>query len=208
MLNEYKKKRDFKRTPEPPPGEGKIREGLTFVVQKHSARALHYDFRLEAGGVLKSWAVPKGPSLDPAEKRLGVMVEDHPLDYSSFEGTIPKGEYGAGQVIVWDRGFYAPETEQGVPIQDRQKAEEAMQAGLEKGSLKITLYGDRLHGSWALVRMHRADKNWLLIKHHDEFSGTGKDILEEKDSVASGLSIEDIKQGQEPGLAEAKKKVS
>jgi bifunctional non-homologous end joining protein LigD len=205
MLNEYQKKRDFKRTPEPPPGTKKGEGGLTFVVQKHSARSLHYDFRLEAGGVLKSWAVPKGPSLDPGEKRLAVMVEDHPLDYGSFEGNIPEGEYGAGQVIVWDRGIYSPD-EEGRLIGDRQKSEAAMQDGLEKGRLKIFLRGERLKGSWALVRMQRSAKNWLLIKHQDEFAAPGKDILTENTSVSSGLSIEKLKKGTGSQLKEAKKK--
>ena len=141
-LEEYNRKRDFHRTPEP---AGQVRAKpvaapLSFVVQKHAARRLHYDFRLELDGVLKSWAIPKGPSLDPGEKRLAVHVEDHPLDYGGFEGVIPKGQYGGGTVLLWDRGTWTPE----VPDPDE---------AYRKGSLKFRLDGEKLHGHWALVRM-------------------------------------------------------
>jgi bifunctional non-homologous end joining protein LigD len=196
MLKEYKKKRDFTRTKEPAPkahpGEGP----LGFVVQKHSARALHYDFRLELDGVLKSWAVPTGPSLDPKEKRLAVMVEDHPLDYASFEGSIPQGEYGAGEVIVWDKGVYSPD-EEGSLFEDRRKAEQIMRQNLEQGRVKIFLRGERLKGSWALVKMANRPKQWLLIKHSDQFASSS-DVLKEGASVSSGLSLEEIKKGAKP----------
>src|ERR1700712_3956957 len=158
-LKEYKRKRDFKITPEPA-GKVKAAKGRHFVIQKHAASRLHYDFRLEHDGTLKSWAVPKGPSLDPAVKSLAVQVEDHPLEYASFEGTIPEGEYRGGTGMVWDRGTWEPEED----------AEE----GFKTGKLKFKLHGKKLGGSWALVRMGgRAGdggKNWLLIKHRDDQS--------------------------------------
>ncbi len=195
-LEEYRRKRDFERTAEPAP---KTRPGagpLTFVVQKHRARALHYDFRLEVDGVLKSWSVPKGPSLDPADKRLAVMVEDHPLDYASFEGTIPKGEYGAGEVIVWDRGTYSPDEGGQLLFADRERAQTVTREGLEKGKISIFLRGEKLKGSFALVRMARQEKNWLLMKHRDEHARPGSDILTEERSVASRRTIAEIKAGQ------------
>jgi bifunctional non-homologous end joining protein LigD len=187
----YRAKRDFKQTAEPS-GAQKVAPSkrLRFVVQKHAATRLHYDFRLELDGVFRSWAVTRGPSLDPADKRLAVEVEDHPLDYGDFEGTIPKGQYGGGTVMLWDRGYWEPE---GDP--------EAM---LEKGDLKFTLDGERLKGSWVLVRM-RGDKfggkrnNWLLIKHHDgaEKDGDADALLKKNDhSVASGRAMEQIEDGK------------
>jgi bifunctional non-homologous end joining protein LigD len=156
-LKEYKRKRDFKKTPEPAGGKAKPVKGRHFVIQKHAASRLHYDFRLEHDGTLKSWAVPKGPSLDPSVKSLAVQVEDHPLEYATFEGLIPKGEYGGGTVMVWDQGTWEPEV-------DPDK-------GFKSGKLKFTLHGEKLHGSWALVRMGgragEGGKNWLLIKHKD-----------------------------------------
>src|SRR6266404_4822924 len=140
-LQEYKRKRHFKRTPEPA-GKRAAREGRSFVVQKHDARQLHYDFRLELDGVLKSWAVPKGPSLDPSVKRLAMQVEDHPVDYGSFEGIIPEGEYGGGTVMLWDRGHWEPK---GDPHE-----------GYRSGRLKFTLYGEKLHGGWMLIRTSKA----------------------------------------------------
>jgi bifunctional non-homologous end joining protein LigD len=185
-LAKYREKRDFKRTPEPrgKTASGKAGEGsLTYVVQKHRASQLHYDFRLEFGGVLLSWAVPKGPSLDPSVKRLAMRVEDHPLDYAAFEGVIPEGGYGAGTVMVWDKGTWFPESE------------DALQA-LRKGDLKFNLYGSKLRGSWVLVRTRgfggKADKSWLLIKHRDRFA-SGKDITEEKPrSVVSNRLLAQI----------------
>src|SRR5947209_79727 len=140
-LQEYRRKRHFEKTPEPPAASKTSPEGNTFVVQKHAARRLHYDFRLEVGGVLKSWAVPKGPSLNPADKRLAVQTEDHPLDYGGFEGTIPEGNYGAGNVMVWDRGHFTVEGNLSVEKQ------------LGRGELKFSLQGEKLHGSFVLVKL-------------------------------------------------------
>src|SRR5882762_5241763 len=155
-LKDYEKKRSFKKTPEPGPEKKSTRTGRSFVVQKHRATQLHYDFRLEADGVLKSWAVPKGPSLDPSVKRLAMQVEDHPVDYAKFEGVIPEGEYGGGTVMVWDYGTYEPETTDDVS------------AAIKKGELKFSLKGKKLMGSWALVRTR--DRQWLLIKHRDYYA--------------------------------------
>jgi bifunctional non-homologous end joining protein LigD len=193
-LSTYQAKRDFSVTAEPS-GEAEVQPSnrLRYVIQKHEATRLHYDLRLEVGGVFKSWAVTKGPSLDPHDKRLAVEVEDHPLDYGDFEGTIPHGQYGGGSVMLWDRGYWSPE---GMDAE----------AGLEKGDLKFSLDGERLHGSWVLVRM-KGDKyggkraNWLLIKHHDAFSHEGDHdaLLEDARSVASGRSMEDITEGRGRG---------
>src|SRR5690242_1565081 len=144
-LQEYRAKRDFARTPEPAgAARAGAADGNSYVIQKHAARRLHYDFRLELGGVLKSWAVPKGPSLDPKERRLAVHVEDHPLDYGEFEGIIPPGEYGGGTVLLWDRGTWEPE---GDPVR-----------GYGKGHLRFQLHGDKLRGSWSLVRTGRRNE--------------------------------------------------
>ena len=203
MVQDYKERRDFKRTPEPSSDWESAGEGaLTFVVQKHAARQLHYDFRLELDGVLKSWAVAKGPSYDPQDRRLAVMVEDHPLDYASFEGTIPRGQYGAGQVIVWDRGAYSPDENRELSFSDRKRAEERMREGLVSDKLSISLRGEKLKGSWTLVRMQHSDKNWLLIKHRDEHSSRDRDILTEDASVISGLTIDDLKSGYLPSRKE------
>src|SRR3954452_20201909 len=149
-LDEYRAKRDFSKTEEPAPKSAAPRSGpLTFVVQKHAARRLHYDFRLEADGVLKSWPIPNGPSYTHGERRLAVMTEDHPLDYGTFEGVIPKGEYGGGQVIVWDRGIYAPE-EHGKPCFDRARAEMLVRKGIEEGKLGVFLQGEKLRSGWTL----------------------------------------------------------
>jgi bifunctional non-homologous end joining protein LigD len=196
MLERYQSKRDFKRTPEPQADKVPDSKGsLIFVIQKHAARQLHYDFRLEVDGVLKSWAVAKGPSSDPAIKRLAVMVEDHPLDYAGFEGVIPAGSYGAGQVIVWDNGTYSPDENGELLFGNKKKAEDQMRKGLSTGKISITLRGEKLKGSWTLVRMHNDDKNWLLIKHHDEHADPRSDVLDNGNSVISGLTIDDIKSG-------------
>src|SRR5512138_1972217 len=168
-LDLYTDKRKFTRTPEPGPKLVTDRRGpLLFVVQKHAARRLHYDFRLELDGVLKSWAVPKGPSLDPADKRLAVQTEDHPFDYASFEGVIPPKQYGAGEVIVWDCGVFSPDEGNSYAFADRDEAQRRLRAEYEKGKISIFLLGDKLKGSWTLVRMK--DKDWLLIKHKDRFA--------------------------------------
>lgn len=192
-LSSYRSKRDFQKTKEPI-GEGGVKPSnrLRFVIQKHDATRLHYDLRLELDGVFKSWAVTKGPSLDPHDKRLAVEVEDHPLDYGDFEGTIPKGEYGGGTVMLWDRGYWEP------------VGKKSPQEALKKGDFKFMLQGKRLHGSFVLVRM-RNDRdggkrtNWLLIKHHDDHSveEDGAAILKENmTSVASGRNMDQIAAGK------------
>src|SRR5689334_2914510 len=190
-LREYSAKRSFKATPEPAPKVAARGEGpLLFVVQQHSARRLHYDFRLECDGVLKSWAVPKGPSLDPAEKRLAVQTEDHPFDYGSFEGVIPPGQYGAGEVIVWDCGVYSPDEGEAYSFHDRAEAEKRTREGLEKGKLGFFLRGEKVKGSFALVRTSDG-KSWLLIKHKDRFVAKG-DLAARNLSVLSGHAVEDL----------------
>jgi bifunctional non-homologous end joining protein LigD len=190
-LAEYKRKRDFDKTAEP---EGKTpkhsKRGLRFVVQKHAASHLHYDFRLELDGVMKSWAVPKGPSYDPKVRRLAMEVEDHPIEYNTFEGTIPKGQYGGGTVMLWDRGTYEPEDGGG---------EEALREGYERGDLKFILHGERLQGGWVLVRMRReaGRAQWLLIKHRDEYATSKLDVTEAvQTSVTTGRSMDEIAGGR------------
>jgi bifunctional non-homologous end joining protein LigD len=193
LLGEYSKKRSFDATPEPAPAPAPGTGPLLFVVQMHSARALHYDFRLECEGVLKSWAVPRGPSLNPADKRLAVMTEDHPYDYASFEGVIPPKQYGAGEVIVWDCGPYTPDDDRkGHWYQDRAEAERRVMDGIAKGKLSVTLRGAKIKGSFALVRTAKDPKNWLLIKHKDRFAGE-TDVTEKNRSVLSGLAVENLK---------------
>ena len=187
-LADYKRKRNFKKTAEP---RGKVaprsRRGLRFVIQKHAASHLHYDFRLELDGVMKSWAVPKGPSYDPKVRRLAMEVEDHPIEYNKFEGTIPPGEYGGGTVMLWDRGTYEPESGGG---------EEAVREGYERGDLKVVMHGKRMFGGWVLVRMRRdtaGRAQWLLIKHRDEYANADVDVTAVvKTSVASGRTMEQI----------------
>lgn len=190
QLSAYRAKRDFARTPEPAGGAKNGGGGFSFVVQKHAARRLHYDFRLELDGVLKSWAVAKGPSLDPADRRLAVQTEDHPLEYGGFEGVIPRGEYGGGTVMLWDRGTWEPE---GDP-----------RKGYAKGHLKFRLHGEKLKGGWHLVRMARRERekrdNWLLFKSHDEAAreGDGDSLLAEADrSVATERSMDEIAAAQD-----------
>ena len=186
-LKEYNKKRIFKQTPEPKGGKPDV-QALHFVVQKHDATRLHYDFRLEMKGVLKSWAVPKGPSLNPDDKRLAMMVEDHPYDYKDFEGVIPEGNYGAGTVIVWDQGTY--ETLE--PLKTKKEEEKSLIAQLKSGSLKVRLFGKKLKGEFALVHIKnnngKVDNAWLLIKHRDDFASSA-DITKKAKSVISEKTI-------------------
>src|SRR5687767_11774539 len=190
-LTEYSAKRTFDATPEPGPEVVEKRSGpLLFVIQQHSATRLHYDFRLECDGVLKSWAVPKGPSLDPGEKRLAVQTEDHPFDYASFEGVIPPGQYGAGEVIVWDCGVYSPDEERDW-VDDRAQAERQVREALENGKLSVMLRGEKVKGSFALVRTKDA-KTWLLIKHKDRFVAK-TDITAQNRSVLSGIAVDEMK---------------
>ncbi len=199
QLTEYRKKRDFTKTREPSGETAPKRTGrLRFVIQKHAASHLHFDLRLELDGVMKSWAVPKGPSLDPSVKRLAMEVEDHPIDYNTFEGTIPKGEYGGGTVMLWDRGTYTSDVaaspdEEGDAIRD----------GLKRGDLKITFHGERLKGSFALIRMKfsqggssSAKPQWLLIKHKGEYAATEDVVAENMTSVESGRTMEEIASGE------------
>jgi bifunctional non-homologous end joining protein LigD len=215
-LEQYRAKRDFSKTAEPSgkqPHRGvKTAGGGIFVVHKHAATRLHYDLRLEHGGVLWSWAVTRGPSLDPSEKRLAVHVEDHPIDYAPFEGTIPKGEYGGGSVIVWDEGTWTPEHDPA--------------AGMKKGHLDFELHGEKLTGKWHLVRLKprpgEKKDNWLLIKSDDAAARPGEDILKERpDSVKSGLTVEEVGKGKsakgekpkvwhsnKPAMAKARREVA
>jgi bifunctional non-homologous end joining protein LigD len=179
-LEEYKRKRRFNETPEP---EGKLAKSSTntFVIQKHRATRLHYDFRLEMEGVLRSWAIPKGPSFNPSEKRLAVETEDHPIDYGGFEGVIPKGNYGAGNVIIWDNGTYEmvdPETPE---------------KGWKKGKLHFTLKGKKLRGEWVLVRGSREPKQWIFFKVRDKYATADGDVTEDRpESIISGTLVEDV----------------
>lgn len=173
-LKDYHQKRKFDETSEPKGKTKKSKNKLIFVIQRHAATRLHYDFRLELEGVLKSWAVPKGPSLDPKDKRLAMMVEDHPYDYKDFEGNIPEGNYGAGQVEVWDSGTYEPLDEHSKLSDENELLKE-----LHAGSLKFTLHGKKLKGEFALVKMKNSEDNaWLLIKHKDEFAESPYDAEE------------------------------
>lgn len=164
-LVKYKQKRKFAETPEPEGKKASTGKQLIFTIQRHHASHLHYDFRLEMEGVLKSWAVPKGPSLNPKDKRLAMMVEDHPYDYATFEGDIPAGNYGAGHVDVWDHGTYEPIDEKGVVITEKQALKD-----LKAGSIKFRLKGRKLKGDFALVHMKKDEKTWLLIKHRDKYA--------------------------------------
>ena len=200
-LLRYRQKRDFAKTPEPAagaPDDG--HSDLTFVVQQHAATRMHWDFRLEMDGVLVSWAVPRGPSLNPKDKRMAAHVEDHPYDYGGFEGVIPKGNYGAGQVIVWDTGTYTPDEKGVYSWGDPVGGSARMRAEQAAGKLSFTLRGKKLRGSWTLVRTARDPKDWLLIKHKDEFAST-RDVLEEDRSVLSGVTIRDLKEGRMPRMA-------
>jgi bifunctional non-homologous end joining protein LigD len=198
QLTEYRRKRDFKKTGEPEGGSERPRRPeraapkgkLEFVIQKHAATRLHFDLRLELDGVMKSWAVPKGPAPDPSIKRLAMQVEDHPIEYNAFEGTIPEGEYGGGTVMLWDRGWYEPEKGEGA---------EGVREGFRKGDLKVVFHGKRMKGSWVLVRTRGwggrgSDKpSWLLIKHRDEHAEDGDALVERHvTSVTSKRTMEQI----------------
>jgi DNA ligase D-like protein (predicted 3'-phosphoesterase) len=186
-LKTYQEKRQFDKTPEPSGGDKKASDTPVFVVQKHAARTLHYDFRLEVEGVLKSWAVPKGPSLNPKDKRLAVPTEDHPLEYADFEGVIPEGEYGAGAVMVWDFGAYRNITEKkGTPV--------PMAEAVPHGHVKVWLEGKKLRGGFALTRFKKPpDEAWLLVKTDDEAAEPQTDIVKTAaDSALTGRSLEEI----------------
>lgn len=189
-LTTYKKKRKFTSTPEPEGKPTKVGKQLHFVVQKHEATRLHYDFRLEAEGVLKSWAVPKGPSMNTADKRLAMMVEDHPFDYRTFEGIIPEGNYGAGTVMVWDEGNYLA-----LGARDAKESDKLIRAGIKKGELKFVLNGKKLQGGFAMVKL-KNDKtgkgnSWLLFKERDEYASK-TDITKKDKSAVSGRSMAQI----------------
>ncbi len=191
-LKEYRERRNFDRTPEPPPEPEKTGRQSIFVIQKHDARNLHYDFRLEADGVLKSWAVPKGLSTDPATKRLAVPTEDHPLEYAGFEGIIPAGEYGAGTVLVWDRGIYRNETERdGTPVSVRE--------ALESGHLSVWLEGGKLRGGYALTRFKTGrDEAWLIVKKNDAGANPHRNpVTTEPRSILTGRTLEEIAAGRQ-----------
>jgi bifunctional non-homologous end joining protein LigD len=190
-LDLYNAKRDFSKTDEPAGRRTKTGAKLRFVIQKHAASHLHFDFRLELDGAMKSWAVPKGPSYDPTVKRLAMQVEDHPIEYNDFEGTIPKGEYGGGTVMIWDRGTYEAESGEG---------QDAVRDGYKRGDLKIVMHGERMQGSWVLVRTRRDPRGraqWLLIKHRDHLAMEGADIVAAvQTSVVSGRTMEEIAKGR------------
>jgi bifunctional non-homologous end joining protein LigD len=192
-LAEYRRKRDFTQTREPRGGRRSAAPKLAYVIQKHAATHLHFDLRLELDGVMKSWAVPKGPSLDPSVKRLAMEVEDHPVEYNAFEGTIPKGEYGGGTVMIWDRGTYRYGGKDADPI-------EGLRRGYAKGDFKFVLQGKRLKGSWVLVRTRRRGarrSQWLLFKHQDEFAEPGSDVVGKYEtSAATGRTMEEIAAGK------------
>ena len=191
QLTEYRKKRDFKKTTEPEGGVDRDKDStrLAFVIQKHAASHLHFDLRLELDGVMKSWAVPKGPAPDPKLKRLAMQVEDHPMEYNTFEGTIPEGEYGGGTVMLWDTGWYEPEKGGG---------EDGVRDGIRKGDLKIIFHGKRIKGSYVLVRTRgfgssASKPSWLLIKHKDEHAEDGDALVERfTTSVTTKRTMEEI----------------
>ncbi len=191
-LQEYRKKRKFEETPEPAGEAAPQTAGRLFVVQKHAARRLHYDLRLELDGVLKSWAIPKGPSLDPSDKRMAVMVEDHPIDYGDFEGVIPEGNYGAGEVIVWDHGRYLF-----MGAKSDEDSDRLMREGLKKGHLTLVLEGEKLKGEFGLVRFRSQEEKdvWLLVKAKDDYAGA-EDLLAADRSVISDRTIEDVRSEQ------------
>lgn len=187
-LQSYRDKRDFRKTPEPQ-GSSKgssDKDGKIFVIQKHDAQTLHYDFRLEVDGVLKSWAVPKGPSTDPSDKRLAVATEDHAIDYADFEGVIPEGEYGAGPVLIWDRGTYEN-------VNEKDDGLRSMDDSLRDGHVLVRLSGEKISGGYALQRIDDEEDQWLLVKMDDDEADARRNpVSTEPDSVVSGRSIEEI----------------
>jgi bifunctional non-homologous end joining protein LigD len=200
-LTEYKEKRSFKNTPEPEGGKGTGKE-LRFVIQKHDATHLHYDFRLEMEGVLKSWAIPKGPSTDPEIKRLAMMVEDHPYDYRNFEGIIPEEQYGGGTVIIWDEGTYMPFE---ADSDDLQKQEKQLLQQLKAGKLKFVLKGKKLKGTYALVKAYgRGDNGWLLMKLRDKYAQDSDILLKDK-SVVSGKTVVQMERNPDQKAEKLKK---
>jgi len=203
-LSLYKKKRQFDETPEPAGKPKSSKSKLIFVIQRHKASHLHYDFRLEMEGVLKSWAVPKGPSLNPEDKRLAMMVEDHPYDYKDFAGVIPEGNYGAGIVEIWDKGTYTD-----LENSDRKTAEKSLLAQLKAGSLKFRMFGKKLKGEFALVKIKgRGENSWLLIKHRDEYA-VDEPYSSEEDTAASSPINKWLEKNKKPVASKTvKKKVS
>ena len=196
-LSLYHQKRNFSDTPEPEGKEKKSQGTLRFAVQKHDASSLHYDFRLEMEGVLKSWAVPKGPSLNSKDKRLAMRVEDHPYDYRTFEGTIPEGNYGAGTVLVWDEGTYEPVGMQGATGAEQEKS---LLKQLQDGNLKFVLHGKKLQGEFTLLQIkNRGDKAWILIKKRDEYASE-EDITKEDKSAVSGKTIEHLQEAMSKAI--------
>ena len=191
-LSEYKRKRDLDRTPEPAPGRGRKRRKPIFVIQQHDARTLHYDFRLEVDGVLASWAVPKGPSTDTRTRRLAIRTEDHPMEYADFEGVIPKGEYGAGTVIVWDQGTYRN-------LMGEKDEPLSMEEALERGHVEVWLEGRKLRGGFTLVRIEEEPREqWLLIKMKDrEADARRNPVSTEPESVISGKPLEQVRKEAE-----------
>jgi DNA ligase D-like protein (predicted 3'-phosphoesterase) len=188
-LKEYRDKRDFRRTPEPQGREGSDSEEPVFVIQKHDASRLHYDLRLEVDGVLKSWAVPKGPSTDPSQKRLAVPTEDHPLEYADFEGVIPEGEYGGGTMIVWDKGTYRN-------LQAEKEKSRSMAESYEDGHVEVWLEGEKLSGGYALIRTGGGDDSrWLLIKMKDDRADARRNPTStEPKSVLTGRTLEEVRE--------------
>jgi DNA ligase D-like protein (predicted 3'-phosphoesterase) len=194
-LKEYKEKRDFSKTPEPKAGSGKSSRKPIFVIQQHDARRMHFDFRLEVDGVLVSWAVPKGPSTDPRQKRLAVRTEDHPLKYADFEGRIPQEEYGGGVVIVWDTGRYENKSQ-------KDGSQIPLQQALEEGAAKVRLYGKKLEGTYALIhtKMRGEDENWLLVKEKDDYADARRNpVSTEPKSVLSGKTIAQMADAMDRG---------
>lgn len=187
-LKKYKEKRDFRKTVEPAGGRKKSSKKPIFIIQKHDASNLHYDFRLEMDGVLKSWAIPKGPSTDPSIKRLAMPTEDHPLEYADFEGVIPEGQYGAGTVILWDRGTYENKRA------EKEKDKKSMEESYNEGKIEIYLKGQKLKGGYALIRTGKGkNERWLLIKMKDEEADARRNpVSTEPKSVLSGKTIEEI----------------